>query len=165
MERQDLRARRRWVHRCIGCSVSVVAPGARFSSQLWMRTRTLTARKWIRRCRSASLVTGDAETLTLSETGVLRKSSATRPAADCNRSREPGDGVLQCSEAENLEACTLTHRIQKTRCPADLCAFRSPDGGGADNNWETAANWSGDALPTLYDTCVFDGTSSRTVIF
>ncbi|MCA9968905.1 MAG: hypothetical protein KC425_01755, partial [Anaerolineales bacterium] len=35
------------------------------------------------------------------------------------------------------------------------------DGGGADNNWSTAENWSGDQVPGAGDTVVFDGTSSK----
>lgn len=30
------------------------------------------------------------------------------------------------------------------------------DGGGADNNWNTAANWAGDVVPTTTDTALFD---------
>lgn len=35
------------------------------------------------------------------------------------------------------------------------------DGGGGDNNWSTAANWSGDTVPGSMDVAVFDGTSSK----
>lgn len=38
---------------------------------------------------------------------------------------------------------------------------RTWDGGGADNNWSTCANWSGDACPTTADSVVFDGTSTK----
>ena len=31
------------------------------------------------------------------------------------------------------------------------------------NNWNTAANWSGSAVPGAGDTAVFDGTSSKPV--
>jgi len=34
------------------------------------------------------------------------------------------------------------------------------DGGGADNNWSTAQNWSGDTLPGTADLAIFDGTST-----
>ena len=37
------------------------------------------------------------------------------------------------------------------------------DGGGSDNNWNTAANWSNDAVPTSADGVVFDGTSIKDV--
>ena len=35
------------------------------------------------------------------------------------------------------------------------------DGEGEDNNWSTAANWSGDAVPGTGDDAVFDDTSSK----
>lgn len=35
---------------------------------------------------------------------------------------------------------------------------RTWDGGGADANWNTAANWSGDTVPTSSDVASFDGT-------
>ena len=35
------------------------------------------------------------------------------------------------------------------------------DGGGADNNWSTCANWSLDTCPGSSDTVVFDGTSTK----
>jgi hypothetical protein len=35
------------------------------------------------------------------------------------------------------------------------------DGGGGDNNWSTAANWSGDAVPGATDDVYFDGTSTK----
>ncbi len=38
---------------------------------------------------------------------------------------------------------------------------RTWDGGGADENWSTAANWSGDVVPDCNDNAVFDGTSSK----
>ena len=38
---------------------------------------------------------------------------------------------------------------------------RTWDGGGANNNWSTAANWSGDSIPTSADEIVFDGTSVK----
>ncbi len=36
---------------------------------------------------------------------------------------------------------------------------RTWDGGGADSNWSTAANWSGDTVPVAGDALVFDGTT------
>ncbi len=33
------------------------------------------------------------------------------------------------------------------------------DGGGGDNNWSTAANWSSDIVPTSTDAVVFNATS------
>jgi alpha-tubulin suppressor-like RCC1 family protein len=35
------------------------------------------------------------------------------------------------------------------------------DGGGADNNWSSALNWSSDSVPLAADTVIFDGTSSK----
>jgi len=35
------------------------------------------------------------------------------------------------------------------------------DGGGADNNWSTAANWSGDVLPASSQAVVFNATSVK----
>lgn len=35
------------------------------------------------------------------------------------------------------------------------------DGGGADNNWNTAANWVGNVLPLSTDTVIFDATSVK----
>ena len=38
------------------------------------------------------------------------------------------------------------------------------DGGGADNNWSTAANWSTDTVPGSGDTVTFDGTSVKNAV-
>jgi hypothetical protein len=40
-------------------------------------------------------------------------------------------------------------------------ATRTWDGGGLDNNWSTAANWSSDTLPVAGDTVTFNGTSTK----
>lgn len=40
-------------------------------------------------------------------------------------------------------------------------ATRTWDGGGADNNWNTCANWSLDTCPTASDIASFDGTSTK----
>ena len=40
-------------------------------------------------------------------------------------------------------------------------ATRTWDGGGADNNWSTPANWSSDTLPIAGDTVTFNGTSTK----
>lgn len=40
-------------------------------------------------------------------------------------------------------------------------AVRTWDGGGGDNNWSTAANWSDDTIPTGADTARFDATSVK----
>ena len=34
-------------------------------------------------------------------------------------------------------------------------------GGGADNNWNTALNWSGGSVPGSGDNVIFDGTSTK----
>ena len=39
------------------------------------------------------------------------------------------------------------------------------DGGGADNNWSTGANWSTDSVPATGDDVVFDGTSTKDVTY
>ncbi len=38
------------------------------------------------------------------------------------------------------------------------------DGGGADSNWSTAANWVGDSLPTSASTVYFDSTSAKNAV-
>ena len=40
-------------------------------------------------------------------------------------------------------------------------ATRTWDGGGADNNWSTAANWLNDVVPRSADDVVFDATSTK----
>lgn len=40
-------------------------------------------------------------------------------------------------------------------------ATRTWDGGGADNNWSSCANWSGDTCPGNLDDTVFNGTSTK----
>ncbi|MGH3090634.1 MAG: Ig-like domain-containing protein [Rubrobacteraceae bacterium] len=50
-----------------------------------------------------------------------------------------------------------------------LAVFASPswavnrtwDGGGTTNDWSEAANWSGDTVPGVNDTAIFDGTSTK----
>lgn len=47
-----------------------------------------------------------------------------------------------------------------------LAAAKTWDGGGGDNNWNTAANWNGDAVPQAGDTVTFPDSSpvdSRTI--
>jgi hypothetical protein len=48
--------------------------------------------------------------------------------------------------------------------PKAQAATRTWDGGGADNNWSTAANWSSDTLPVAGDTVTFNGTSTKPAI-
>ena len=45
-----------------------------------------------------------------------------------------------------------------------LAASVTWDGEGADDNWSTAANWSGDAAPGAADTALFDGTGQTDAI-
>lgn len=42
-----------------------------------------------------------------------------------------------------------------------LAGQKTWDGGGAGENWSEAENWSCDAVPTLNDTVIFDGTSTK----
>ena len=42
-----------------------------------------------------------------------------------------------------------------------LAAVRTWDGGGSDNKWSTAANWSADTVPTATDIALFDGTGKK----
>jgi len=42
-----------------------------------------------------------------------------------------------------------------------LAAVRTWDGGGADANWQTAANWVGDVAPTANDDLVFPATAAQ----
>lgn len=41
---------------------------------------------------------------------------------------------------------------------------RTWDGGGATNNWSEAANWSGDVVPEINDSVVFNATSSKSCV-
>ncbi|HLE58275.1 MAG TPA: hypothetical protein VJA85_01370 [Candidatus Limnocylindria bacterium] len=45
--------------------------------------------------------------------------------------------------------------------PLVQAATRTWDGGGADNNWSTAANWSSNLVPGAADTAVFNATSTK----
>ena len=56
----------------------------------------------------------------------------------------------------NLAIC-YQHPSAATNCEQEVVW----DGGGADNNWSTAANWIGDQLPTSTDTVVFNSTSAK----
>ena len=48
-------------------------------------------------------------------------------------------------------------------CTSVFAADITWDGGGGagDNNWSTAANWSGDSVPGSSDNVTFDGTSTK----
>ena len=52
--------------------------------------------------------------------------------------------------------------IAQTLCAN--AAVRTWDGGGADNNWSTAANWGTDTVPTSADNVIFDATSTKSAI-
>ncbi|MBD3393538.1 MAG: DUF2341 domain-containing protein, partial [Chitinivibrionales bacterium] len=48
---------------------------------------------------------------------------------------------------------------------SDIVSFpKTWDGGGADNDWTTAANWVDDAVPTATDNILFDNTSSKSCV-
>lgn len=74
----------------------------------------------------------------------------------------------QSCRASNLSATVfcltvlLFAFISQTICAA--AATRVWDGGGADDNWSTAANWSGDAVPTNADDVVFNQTAVKNAI-
>ncbi len=46
-------------------------------------------------------------------------------------------------------------------CANAFSAVKTWDGGGADNNWNTAANWSNDVAPVANDDLVFPATSAQ----
>src|SRR3990167_2482093 len=45
-----------------------------------------------------------------------------------------------------------------------FAATRTWDGGGADTNWSTCANWSSDTCPTAADDVVFDVTAGASTL-
>ena len=45
-----------------------------------------------------------------------------------------------------------------------LAVTRTWDGGGNNNNWTTAANWSGNVVPGVNDEAVFNGTSNKACV-
>lgn len=45
-----------------------------------------------------------------------------------------------------------------------LAAARTWDGGGADGNWSTAANWAGDVAPNANDDLRFDGNANTATV-
>ena len=45
--------------------------------------------------------------------------------------------------------------------PYTAAATATWTGGGGDNNWSTAANWSDDTVPATTDAVIFDGTSTK----
>ncbi len=109
-----------------------------------------------------SEVTGDSETIILTEgfpPGQFRTISPLTVAAGA---ASPEDGTVQRNGDEDLIVTyadpedpddTLTARLMRP-----LLVW---DGGGADNDWDTAENWNPDTPPTQYDDVLFDGTSSK----
>jgi len=62
--------------------------------------------------------------------------------------------ILVVITVPTLVASLLLHRV--------YAATTTWDGGGADNNWTTAANWSDDTAPVTGDTLVFDSAGCTT---
>jgi len=61
-----------------------------------------------------------------------------------------------------LFACVALVQADR-RVSAEALITKTWDGGGATNNWNDAANWSGDTLPGSGDDVTFDATSSKNV--
>jgi len=155
------------VHRCIGFPVSVVAPGGEVFVTVvdedenvdgaQVDTTVLEVGAWFGR---------RGDTHAVRDRGVYGRVRNTSGLPTATGAANPGDGVLQCSEAENLEAVYVDpqdsgrHAVRQTCARSDHLGRR-----GRGQQLETAANWSGDALPTLYDTVVSMGHPRRTVIF
>jgi hypothetical protein len=59
-----------------------------------------------------------------------------------------------------ITLCLMTTAALSLARPA-FAATRTWDGGGADNNWSTCANWSADTCPTTADIVTFDSTSTK----
>ncbi len=59
-------------------------------------------------------------------------------------------GPLRVGDLEELRSWQIANDAAKTW-----------DGGGATNNCSTAANWSGDTIPTTTDDIILDGTSTK----
>ncbi len=107
--------------------------------------------------------TGDSETLVLQEvdTRDTRFRNVTGlPTAE--GAANPEDGVLQHDGVENLTVDYIDDED-----PADtIMAVLRPapfiwDAGGVDNAWTTPENWNQDAVPGVFDSVIFDGTSSN----
>lgn len=63
-----------------------------------------------------------------------------------------------CFYALTLLSATLVFLLAPQKTSA---VTRTWDGGGVDNNWDTADNWNPDGAPTGGDTVIFDGTSIK----
>ncbi|MEI7792412.1 MAG: InlB B-repeat-containing protein [Candidatus Berkelbacteria bacterium] len=71
------------------------------------------------------------------------------------------DGVSLIGTLANTYAfvnVTTNHTISVSFAANDICIW---DGGGSDDSWSTAANWSNDTLPTAGCDVVFNGTSNK----
>ena len=117
-----------------------------------------------------SLITGDVETLTLTETGSqtgeFRNASglptAVVPAI-------PDDGILQQDASEDLRATYTDSEDAGDSISRNLLILPTVvwdgdgdgDGGGADDDWSTAENWSTNAVPTAFDNVLFDATTPK----
>lgn len=55
----------------------------------------------------------------------------------------------------------LLSLISAAFCPNAFSAVKTWDGGGADNNWNTAANWAADVAPVANDDLVFPAASAQ----
>jgi hypothetical protein len=113
-----------------------------------------------------SLTTQDTEVLLLTETddssGVFKSISGVLLV---DQSMEPVEGDLKYDGIEELEIDYVDATDPEDHYVGHL--HRSPlvwDGGGSDNRWYTAENWSEDRVPDEYDSIVFDGTSDKNAI-
>ncbi|MBU6324187.1 MAG: T9SS type A sorting domain-containing protein [Bacteroidetes bacterium] len=59
-------------------------------------------------------------------------------------------------------ACVTTTALAAPPCGDGINNLKIWDGGGVDNNWNTAANWSPDGVPDCDDDVRFNGTSTKT---
>ncbi|WP_066507538.1 DUF4347 domain-containing protein [Abyssisolibacter fermentans] len=110
-----------------------------------------------------SSITGDSEDITLTETtfdsGIFTNSDGLLLVADDSAHN---DGKLKYNGTEDLEASYTDITDPEDNYTCNL--FRSAlvwDGGGKDNSWNTAENWSEDRIPDEYDNIVFNGTSDK----
>ncbi len=110
-----------------------------------------------------SMSTGDSETLTLTETLITSetfRNTVALPTAAGVAVAE--DGVLQQNGAEDLVATYVDNEDTDDTIMTNLLVDPLTwDGGGVDNDWFTAENWSGDVVPITTDRVIFDGTSVK----
>jgi cysteine-rich repeat protein len=110
-----------------------------------------------------SLTTGDSETITLTETGNATaefRNTVGLPTAAGVATVE--DGTLQQDGSEDL---LVSYTDDEDATDTTSANLQAPpvvwDGGGTDNNWDTPENWSGDQVPSAFDSVTFDGTSTK----